>query len=448
MRKASKIKNKIAAQKTLTAGKLPSAQVVKRLQRFWSSKRNTLELLLPREWPEKNGMILWRLRGGGSALHGQVNELNEIPGLSAMTHVQVWTPPSETLLTHATLPTRSRAKIQQALPYALEEQLVGEPDQLHFAYRILENNNIAVAVTAKERLRAWVSRLADYGLKSSSICPATLALPHDNASWTLVFRETEIWVRTGIASGFAALRRANIPPSQLTMALQEARANQNAPSSLTVLQPPHGFVKNIWSTALELPVQAQQQDFWTDAYDVVPAINLLQGSFAPSSQLRELTPALRPAGIMLAIWLAGSLCFDLWEYWQLKHTNENLRQEMTNLFRKSFPDAVIQNPALQMSRLLGEMRNKSGKTSSADLLPLLGNVAPVIQATDRIKLRGMQYSDSRLTLDVTLPDFQAMESVKNAIIARGIQVEVVGANSTASGIEGRLRLGQLARAGT
>jgi hypothetical protein len=41
-----------------------------------------------------------------------------------------------------------------------------------------------------------------------------------------------------------------------------------------------------------------------------------------------------------------------------------------------------------------------------------------------------------------------MESVKNAIIARGIQVEVVGANSTATGIEGRLRLGQSARAGT
>jgi general secretion pathway protein L len=121
---------------------------------------------------------------------------------------------------------------------------------------------------------------------------------------------------------------------------------------------------------------------------------------------------------------------------------------MTGLFRKSFPDAVIQNPALQMSRLLGEMQNKSGRTSSTDLLPLLGNVASVIQATAQIKLRGMQYSDSRLTLDVTLPDFQAMESVKNAIIARGIQVEVVGANSTATGIEGRLRLGQPARAGT
>jgi len=448
MRNMTRTEDKMATRKILTAGKLPSAAVVKRLQRFWSRQRNTLELLLPREWPEKNGVIHWRLRGGGSSLHGQVNELNEIPGLSAMTHVQVWTPPSETLLTRATLPTRSRAKIQQALPYALEEQLVGEPDQLHFAYRILEDNNIAVAVTAKDRLRAWVSRLADFGLKSSSICPATLALPHEVACWTLAFRENEIWVRTGIASGFACLRRANIPPSQLTTALQEARANQNAPSSLTVLQPPHGFVKNIWSTALNLPVQAQPRDFWTDVHDVVPAINLLQGSFAPSSQIRELAPALRPAGVMLAILLAGSLCFDLWEYWHLKRTNENLRQEMTGLFRKSFPDAVIQNPALQMSRLLGEMQNKSGRTSSTDLLPLLGNVASVIQATAQIKLRGMQYSDSRLTLDVTLPDFQAMESVKNAIIARGIQVEVVGANSTATGIEGRLRLGQPARAGT
>lgn len=438
----------MADRKILTAGKRPSAQVVKQLQRFWSRQRNTLELLLPREWPEKNGVIHWRLGGSGSKLHGQVNDLNEIPGLGSMTHVQVWTPPADTLLTHTTLPTRSRAKIQQALPYALEEQLVGEPDQLHFAYRILEGNNIAVAVTAKDRLRTWISRLADFGLKSSSICPATLALPHKDSSWTLAFRGNEIWVRTGIASGFACLRRANIPPSQLTSALQEARANQNAPATLTVLQPQQGFVKNIWSTALELPVQVEQQDFWTEVHVVVPAINLLQGSFAPSSQIRELAPALRPAGIMLAILITGNLIFDLWEYWQLKRTNENLKQEMTNLFRKSFPDAVIQNPSLQMSRLLGEMQNKSGKTSNTDLLPLLGNVAPIIQSTAQIKLRGIQYSDSRLTLDITLPDFQSMESVKNAIIARGIQVEVIGANSTSTGIEGRLRLGQPAKAGT
>lgn len=162
-----------------------------------------------------------------------------------------------------------------------------------------------------------------------------------------------------------------------------------------------------------------------------------------------MVPAIRPAAIMLAVWIAGSLGFDLWEWWQLSKTHDNLRQEMTSLFRKTFPGAqVIVDPALQMERLVSDMQGKGGKTSGADLLPLLGNVAPVVQASPQLRLRGIQYGDSRLTLEITLPDFQTMETVKNAFTTRGMQVEVIGANSTASGIEGRLRLGQAGKTGT
>ncbi|MHB8535832.1 MAG: hypothetical protein ACYDBW_10355, partial [Sulfuricaulis sp.] len=112
------------------------------------------------------------------------------------------------------------------------------------------------------------------------------------------------------------------------------------------------------------------------------------------------------------------------------------------------PGAVVQNPALQMERLVNEMQGKTGKTSANDLLPLLGQAAPVLQASPQIKLRGMQYGDSRLTLEVTLPDYKTMETVKNAFTARGMQVDVVGANSTAAGVEGRLRLSQSGKAGT
>jgi len=148
-------------------------------------------------WPESHGNIHWRLRGGaGVAPHGQVAELNQIPGVGAMTRVHAWTPPSETLLTRVTLPTRSRAKIQQALPYALEDQLIGEPDQLHFAYRVLDDASLAVAITARTRLQAWISHLSDAGLRPVSLCPVELALPLIDGSWSAAFHEDEIWVRT------------------------------------------------------------------------------------------------------------------------------------------------------------------------------------------------------------------------------------------------------------
>ena len=427
----------------------PFGQMLQKLRQVGLRQGNTLELLLPRGWPESHGIIHWRLRGGaGVAPHGQVTELNQIPGVGAMTRVHAWTPPSESLLTRVTLPTRSRAKIQQALPYALEDQLIGEPDQLHFAYRVLDDASLAVAITARARVQAWISSLTDAGLRPVSLCPAELALPLIDGSWSASFHEDEVWVRTGQASGFVCAASVRTPPSMLETAVREAREKQMEPQGLTVMQPPSGFDSNAWATQLKLAVQTQKQGFWTNHHESTPALNLLQGAYAPSGQIQAMAPALRPAAIMLAVWLVGSLGFNLWEWWQLKNTHENLRQEMLSLFKRTFPDAVVQDPVLQMQRLIGDMQDKGGKSSGADMLPLLGNIAPVIQASPQLKLRGMQYGETRLTLDITLPDFQTMETVKNAFTARGMQVEVIGANSTPAGIEGRLRLGQTGKTGT
>lgn len=440
-----------ASQISLAKRRLSSPAWLRSLSQAFARQGGDLELLLPRGWPESRGKIRWRLRQGpGVAPHGEVTELNQIPGVGAMTRVLVWTPPSDSLLTRVTLPTRSRAKIQQALPFALEDQLIGEPEQLHFAYRILEGNDLAVAITARARMQAWLAQLNDAGLRPTGFCPAILALPLEAGSWTVAFREQDIWVRTGPISGFAcAAGAAHTPPAMLALALRESQEKQNAPVGLTVIHPPAGFDPNAWTTQLKLPLNIQKQDFWAVHHEPLPALNLLQGGFAPSHQMQEMLPGLRPAAIMLAIWLVGGLGFSAWEWWQLGREHENLKQEMTRIFRQTFPDArVVVDPALQMQRLLDELRGKSGKSSQADALPLLGNLAPVMQAHPRIKLRGIQYDESRLTLDLSLPDFQTMETLKSALIARGLQVEVVGANSTAAGIEGRLRLSQGGKAGT
>lgn len=420
------------------------------LRQAMSRKGGTLELLLPRGWPESHGAVHWRLREGpGVAPHGEVTDLNQIPGVGAITRVQVWTPPSDSLLTRVTLPTRSRAKIQQALPFALEDQIIGEPEQLHFSYRIQEDNGLAVAVTSRDRMKSWLAHLIAAGLRPTGLCPALLALPLEAGSWSVAFREYDIWVRTGISSGFTCAINDNSPPNMLAMALREAQEKQNAPVGLTLIHPPAGFDQKAWTAQLKLPLSIQKQDFWAGYHESIPVLNLLQGSFAPSHQMQEILPGLRPAAIMLAIWLVGSLGFNLWEWWNLKITHENLRQEMTKVFRQAFPDAqVVVDPALQMQRLLGELQGKSGKSTQADALPLLGSIAPVIQAHPQIKLRSIQYGESKLTVDITLPDFQTMETVKSSFTARGMQVEVVGANSTASGIEGRLRLSQTGKVGT
>src|SRR6266853_1602335 len=108
-----------------------------------------LELWLPHDWPRDDAELRWRrVVSTGAVRQGSQRGLE---GLAPAEEIIVWTPAAETLLLRASLPTRSAAKIVQALPYALEEQLIEPPERLHFAYTHEADGSLAVAVTSRVR---------------------------------------------------------------------------------------------------------------------------------------------------------------------------------------------------------------------------------------------------------------------------------------------------------
>src|SRR6266545_2259442 len=146
------------------------------LSASWRGKGgDRLELWLPRNWPAGDSELRWRrIAAGGAVEQGAQRGLE---GLAPAEEIIVWTPAAETLLLRANLPTRSAAKIVQALPYALEEQLIEPPERLHFAYTHEADGSLAVAVTSRERMDRWVSALAAAGLEPTRLAPVTLSPP-------------------------------------------------------------------------------------------------------------------------------------------------------------------------------------------------------------------------------------------------------------------------------
>jgi len=400
-----------------------------------------LDLVLPRGWPENGAPVAWHLRTPETVENGEVSDLRELTEGAASARLHVWTPTAESVMTHAILPTRSRQKIAQALPYALEEQVLDEPSNLQFAYTRETDGRLAVAITARTRLQAWLEALAGASLKPASLCPAALALPLAAESWSLAFTPDEILVRDGRATGFACPVCVDHPPAQLAIALRQAKRDQREPMNLIVFQAPPGFDPQAWSTALDLPVHLERQSFWQAHLDSSPPLNLLQGEYAPTGRWRDLARPLRPAAVMLGVWLLGSLVFDLWEWWGLRQQHLANRQEMMQIFRKTFPEVkTVLDPVPQMQRGLETLQARGGAANAHDLLPLLAHLAPVMRTQGQAKLHGMKYLDRSLTLDLSLPDLQTLETLKSSLKTSGLQVEVLTANSQGGRVEGRLRL--------
>ncbi len=264
-----------------------------------------LELWLPRDWPGTDTELRWRrTEPGGAVRQGSQRGLE---GLASAGEVVVWTPAAETLLLRARLPTRSSSKIAQALPFALEDQLIDAPEKLHFAFTHEADGALAVAVTRRERMEGWLAALAAAGLAPARLAPVTLSLPLADRAWTLAFRDGEMVLRCGLHAGFGGPRESQ-PPGWLHTVLAEARAEAKAPERILLLDAPEDLDSAAWRTALGLPLEPLASS--RAAVPVAPLDLLQQRYVQRGGRGAALQRAYLPAAALLAAWLAVTLVFD------------------------------------------------------------------------------------------------------------------------------------------
>src|SRR5262245_36924849 len=106
-------------------------------------------------------------------------ELVQAAPLAVGRRVAVIVPSSDVLVTEVEAPARSAAKLAQVIPFALEERVADEIEDLHFAIgeRSAETGRVAVAVVTRARVDAWLAELASAGLHPQAIYSEGQLLP-------------------------------------------------------------------------------------------------------------------------------------------------------------------------------------------------------------------------------------------------------------------------------
>src|SRR5438309_215296 len=211
------------------------------LSASWRSKGGErLELCMPRNWPAKDSELRWRRIAADGAVRQGVQR--GLEGLAPAEEIIVWTPAAETLFLRARLPTRSTAKIVQALPFALEEQLIDPPERLHFAFAHEADGALAVAVTRRERMESWLGALKRAYIPAAALLAAwlfaTLAL--DAIEWARLSRAAsaaEEEMRALLLKSFPETRAVLDPAEQMRRGLEDLGAGSGlaAPGDMLFL---------------------------------------------------------------------------------------------------------------------------------------------------------------------------------------------------------------------
>ena len=90
-------------------------------------------------------------------------ELVQAVPLAVGRRVAVIVPASAVLVTESDAPARSAAKLLQVIPFALEERVADEVENLHFAIgeRAPDTGRVPVAVVTRARIDAWLAEPQD-----------------------------------------------------------------------------------------------------------------------------------------------------------------------------------------------------------------------------------------------------------------------------------------------
>lgn len=363
------------------------------------------------------------------------------PALPAGGPIHLVAPAARVLLTQAVLPRRGRSRVLSMLPYAIEDKLAAEPERIHAALGPLQANGMhAVAAVERDWLAQWLAALARAGVRPASMKVETLLVPLEELAWTVVWRGTEGFVRTGAASG-APLESSSAaePPRMLRRLLEEARTTGSAPQRLVVRPHAGAALPDLarWSAELNMPCEAGAS--WDEAHGEAgdPQIELLQGPFEPAGRARELLPRLRPALLLLIAAAVLELLGTAVHWGALRYEKAHLQAEMRTLFKTSFPHAkAIVDAPLQMRRQLDAHRSAAGEAQAGDFLVLLGRAAPLLKTL----AKSVDYEQGALVVAVELSGRADAEAMQARLQQAGIAVRVLALETRGNGIEARLRL--------
>ena len=312
------------------------------------------------------------------------------------------------------LPTRKARWLRQALPFAVEEWLADDIEQMHLAL----GEPLADGLHRVYALRrTWLS---DW-LAACPAPPGRIVMDAD----CLPDEGTQLLWLDGrwLLGGSAQMRLALDPEAWGSLAERCPR--------------PHCCV--LADTDAQ-PLAADQVLELDDAYlwlaEQARATNLAQGDFAPATQDTRWQP-LRPLLALLGLWLVLQWGFNLAQGWHLQREADAYADASAALYRELFPqDHKLVNLRAQFDQHLSDAGAVQG-----GLLSQLATIGALLGAQVQVEQLDYRATPGDLSLQVTAPGFAELEQLRERLQGAGMAVQLGAASREANGVSARLVIG-------
>ncbi len=421
--------------------------------------------------PPAEATATWALCNQQGELTGKLDsgplssiKASNIAAIANAGHIVVLLDSRHLHLNQVQLPTQNKHKMLRAVPYALEEFIADDVDDMHFVIATgKQQNTTAVAGIRKQTLQAILDDFSEAGLVIDSLVPDALCLAVDDKQWAVLCFNDNSYLQTASYTG--SVFNNNILPLILQKSLQQA--GDEAPEKLLVFTHSDdagsdAYIQNIQQTIndnessqskSEDNPQNKSLELVTIRYNTHPlvvfcghykqalALNLLQGEFKNQRKSSGNLRYWRLAAALAVIWLTLHLGLIAYQKNNLEQKNTEALQQIKNIYKKTFPGSKrIVNPRVQMEQKLKALK-KGGGNDSGFLYLLSESFGKQGMDKKDITLQTLNYRNNRMDIGLESTNLQAIENLNKQLNTNPkIKAEITSSSSEKNKVKGNLRI--------
>ncbi len=367
--------------------------------------------------------------------------------------IVVLVPAADVLTTEAEIPVKAPAKILAALPFALEESVADDIEDLHFAAGPrADDGTVPVAVVNRARMLEWLDTLTEAEIEPHALIAENAGLAVIPGTISLLLAGETVFINDG---GKTELVMQGIGPDEALQAIGALDRGDTEDEGAGL--PGHVLVycdaesQATWSTQFSA-LRAQFESF---DVKVLPdgqlprlavtvaagaGINLLQGEFAPKAEYGGyFRPWRIAAGLLLAIGIIGLAGLGL-DTLRLSQQETELKARFMEEYREIAPGASdVRDPVAIISSL--RSRTGGGGSESSIFLQSLEQLGAAMEANAAADIQAISYRGGVIDIRLTAPSVAVLDDIQRRIDQGGsFEAEIQSTDQDDDKVNSRIQI--------
>ena len=354
--------------------------------------------------------------------------LDDATGLAGDRDVIVLVPAAETATFAVDLPARG-ARLRAALPFALEEHVADEIENLHFAAGSrLPNGNLPVVTVTHERMQDWLTQLEKAGIKPSRLVPENHGLAFVPNTLSLLAERDRLMFNDGVEIQFLiqGVGPADVLTAAGVLGDDNELVDDEVAKHLLVYSEPDAAAQyeHDW-TALRVTLDGIDINLLPDgalarlAVTVASGhgVNLLQGPYGERTDFGAMLRPWRFAAILLlSFGFVGMLAKGV-DYYRLVAEESVLRQQFTEEYRRIQPGDTreVMDPVSTVQSIRRSTGAGGLAAAPPVFLPSLQQLANAVAGSEGAEISVITYRAGVVDVRLSAPDVATLDGIQKSV---------------------------------